>query len=106
MGGLRERVKDGSRTAISSAASLRPTTSVPAGISNWGAFCALSAHPFLLSGKLLIRPSGHRRALLEAILAAGAVDDNPNTGRSELSVDGLSWNDYAGTLDEIYRGSP
>lgn len=100
MGGLRERVKGWIAYGDLVCCVTPADHVIPAGISNWGAF-ALSAALSLLSGKLLIRPSGHERALLEAILAAGAVDGS--TGRSELSVDGLSWNDYAGTLDEIYR---
>ncbi len=32
---------------------------------------------------------------------AGAVDGC--TKRGELSVDGLMWNDYARTLDDMYR---
>ncbi len=73
---------------------------IAAGISNWGAY-ALTAALSLLSGQLLIRAPGHERAVLDAIVRAGAVDGC--TRRREPSVDGLPWDDYARTLDEIYR---
>jgi hypothetical protein len=73
---------------------------IPAGISNWGAY-ALAAALSLLAGKRLIRAPRHERAVLAAMVAAGAVDGC--TKRRELSVDGLAWDDYAGTLEAIYR---
>jgi hypothetical protein len=73
---------------------------IPAGISNWGAY-ALAAALSLLAGKLLIRAPRHERSVLEAMVAAGAVDGC--TKQCTLSVDGLAWDDYASTLDAIYR---
>ena len=73
---------------------------IAAGISNWGAY-ALSAALSLLSGQLLIHSPSHERAVLDAIVRAGGVDGC--TKRCELSVDGLAWDDYACTLEDIYR---
>ena len=73
---------------------------IAAGISNWGAY-ALTAALSLLSGQRLIHPPNHERLVLEAMVNAGAVDGC--TKRGELSVDGLMWNDYARTLDDMYR---
>jgi len=73
---------------------------IPAGISNWGAY-ALAAAMSVLAGKLLIRSPEHERAVLQAMVEAGAVDGC--TRRCELSVDGLPWDDYARTLQDIYR---
>ena len=73
---------------------------IAAGISNWGAY-ALTAALSLLSGQQLIHPPNHERLVLEAMVNAGAVDGC--TKQRELSVDGLMWNDYARTLDDMYR---
>ena len=73
---------------------------IPAGISNWGA-SALVAALSLLSGRLLLRRPEHERAVLQALLAAGAVDGC--TRQPTLSVDGLDWDDYATTIAEIYQ---
>ena len=61
----------------------------------------LAAALSLLSGRLLIRSPDKERAVLEAIVQSGAVDGC--TRRCELSVDGLAWTEYAGTLEDIYR---
>lgn len=71
---------------------------IPAGISNWGAY-ALVAALSLLTGHLLSRPPEHERRVLEALLAAGAVDGC--TRKQELSVDGIPWEDYVSTLIDI-----
>lgn len=73
---------------------------VPAGISNWGGY-ALAAALSLLSGKPLLRSPAHERRVVEAIVAAGAVDGC--TRQRALSVDGLPWDDYASTLEDIFR---
>ncbi|GHU32132.1 hypothetical protein AGMMS50256_21730 [Betaproteobacteria bacterium] len=73
---------------------------IPAGISNWGAY-ALAAALSLLAGRLLIRTPQHERSVLAAMVAAGAVDGC--TKQCALSVDGIAWDDYASTLDAIYR---
>jgi hypothetical protein len=73
---------------------------IPAGVSNWGAY-ALAAVLSLLTGRLLIRAPVHERQVLAAMVAAGAVDGC--TQRCALSVDGLAWDDYASVLEAIYR---
>ena len=73
---------------------------IAAGISNWGAY-ALTAALSLLSGQLLIRSPDHERTVLDAMVRAGAVDGC--TRCCALSVDGLAWDDYVRTLEDIYR---
>ena len=75
---------------------------IPAGISNWGAF-ALVAALSLLSETRLIESPQQEWAVLQALVAAGAVDGC--TRKNELSVDGLAWPEYArtiaGMIDEL-----
>ena len=71
---------------------------IPAGISNWGAY-ALVAALSLLAGRRLSRPPEHERSVLQALLDAGAVDGC--TRKQELSVDGILWESYVGTLTAI-----
>lgn len=74
---------------------------IPAGISNWGAY-ALAASLAVLSGKpILIRPEDEL-AVLEAQVAAGAVDGC--TRKNEVSVDGVPIADYLKTVAAIYDG--
>ncbi len=73
---------------------------VPAGISNWGAY-ALAAALSLLAGRLLISAPQQERQVLAAMVSAGAVDGC--TKQRVLSVDGIAWDDYADTLEAIYR---
>lgn len=73
---------------------------VPAGISNWGGY-ALAGALSLLSGKPLLRSPAHEHRVVEAMVAAGAVDGC--TRQRTLSVDGLPWDDYASTLQDIFR---
>ncbi len=72
-----------------------------AGTSNWGAY-ALALAVARLRGLSLsqpwLTPAGQQR-LLEAIVAAGAVDGR--TRRAEPTVDGLSAEDYLQTLAEM-----
>jgi len=72
---------------------------IPSGISNWGAY-ALVAALSLLAGRLLLRSPEQERTVLEALLAAGAVDGC--TRLPALSVDGVAWDEYAATLSGIY----
>ena len=72
---------------------------LPAGISNWGAL-ALVAALSIVSGRLLLRPPEHERAVLEALFNAGAVDGC--TRRHEISVDGIAWPEYAATIGDLY----
>lgn len=73
---------------------------IAAGISNWGGY-ALAAALSLLHGRLLIRTPEQERALLAAMVEAGAVDGC--TRERALSVDGLGWEAYARTLDDMYK---
>lgn len=100
LGGLREalsaRINQGRTIFCATAAD----HVVPAGISNWGAY-ALAAALSLLAGQRLIRTPAHERAVLAAMVAAGAVDGC--TRQRALSVDGLAWDEYAPTLEAVYR---
>lgn len=71
---------------------------IPSGISNWGAY-ALAAVLSLLSGRMLIESPAQERAVLDALLEAGAVDGF--SGRCEARVDGVHWDEYARTLADI-----
>jgi len=99
MGGLRadhhQRVMYGEKIFCAT----RADFVIPAGISNWGGH-ALAAALGVLAGRRLMRPPEHERRVLEALQAAGAVDGC--TGKSELSVDGVAWEDYAETLRALY----
>jgi hypothetical protein len=92
---LKDRVNHGELIFCATAADYV----IPAGISNWGAY-ALVAALSLLSGRLLLRPPADERRVLEALLVAGAVDGC--TKKPALSVDGIPWEAYAGTLAEIH----
>jgi hypothetical protein len=92
---LKQQVKHGDLIFCSTAAD----HVIPAGISNWGAN-ALVATLSLLAGRLLLRPPAHDYAVLQALLAAGAVDGCTRT--AALSVDGLAWDSYATTLAGLY----
>ena len=100
MGGLREglmhRISQGELIFCATPAD----HVIPAGISNWGAY-ALAGALSLLAGKLLLRPPAHERAVLEALVSAGAVDGC--TRQQTLSVDGLAWNEYTEVINDIYR---
>ncbi|NLJ45090.1 MAG: DUF4392 domain-containing protein [Treponema sp.] len=99
MGSLRDALKDevpqGSLIFCASPAD----HTLACGISNWGGY-ALAAALSLLSGALLLRTPEQERDLLSAVVEAGAVDGC--TRQRTLSVDGLSWEEYARTLQEIY----
>jgi hypothetical protein len=73
---------------------------IPAGVSNWGAY-ALGAALSLSAGTLLIEAPDRELAVLEALVGVGAVDGV--TKKNEVSVDGLSWDDYARPLAAIYE---
>ena len=73
---------------------------IPAGISNWGAH-ALAAALSLLAGRCLLHPPARELAVLEAMVAAGAVDGC--TRRNEVSVDGLPWPEYARVIADIHE---
>lgn len=99
MGGLRETLKaEVSRGDLIFCASPADHT-LACGISNWGGY-ALAAALSLLSGVLLLRTPDQERALLAALVEAGAVDGC--TREKGLSVDGLTWEKYAETLHGMY----
>ena len=100
LGGLRERLRGQINRGELIFSATPADHVIPAGISNWGAY-ALSAALAVLSGRPLLQPAAHERAVLEAMIGAGAVDGC--TRQRELSVDGLAWGDYAGTLEDIHR---
>ena len=100
LGGLREQLKGGIDHGELIFCATAADYVVPAGISNWGAY-ALVAALSVISGKQLLRPPEHERTILQAMIAAGAVDGC--TRQQALSVDGLVWDDYASTLEDIYR---
>ena len=72
---------------------------IAAGISNWGAH-ALVAVLSLHNRRPLLRPPTHERRVLEALLAAGAVDGS--TRKAELSVDGVGWDAYSQILTAMH----
>ncbi len=99
MGRLRDTLKGGvSRGDLIFCASPADHT-LACGISNWGGY-ALAAALSILSGALLLRTPEQERDLLAAMVEAGAVDGC--TRERALSVDGLSWEEYAVTLRGIY----
>jgi hypothetical protein len=99
MGSLREslqgRVKHGPLIFCAT----RADFALAVGISNWGAY-ALAAAVSLLAGRLLLAPLEKEREVMEALLAAGAVDGC--TKSPSLSVDGLPWECYFPVLTAMY----
>jgi hypothetical protein len=100
MGSLREslqgRVKHGPLIFCAT----RADFALAVGISNWGAY-ALAAAVSLLAGRLLLAPLEKEREVMEALLAAGAVDGC--TKSPSLSVDGLPWESYFPVLKAMYE---
>lgn len=99
-GGLRETMQEKVSLGELIFCSTAADYVIPAGISNWGA-SALVATLSLLAGRRLLRPPEHELAVLQALLAAGAVDGC--TATATLSVDALPWESYARTLAQIYE---
>lgn len=73
---------------------------IPAGISNWGGH-ALVAALSILAGRPLCRSLAHERRVLEALLAAGAVDGSLR--KRQLSVDGIGWDAYSQLLIALHE---
>jgi len=74
-----------------------------AGTSNWGAYALALAVANLRGQKLTsswLQPAGQEQ-LIEVLVAAGAVDGR--TRLSEPTVDGLTIDDYLGTLSDMWR---
>ena len=99
LGGLRDALKDKVMHGELIFCATSADHIIPSGISNWGAY-ALVAAISVLSGRCLMRPPEHELAILQSLLAAGAVDGC--TKKCELSVDGVGWDDYSKTLAAIY----
>lgn len=102
LGGLRSLLKERVEFGETIFSTATADHVVPAGISNWGGY-AIAAALSVIERRLLIRPPEQERRVLEAMVAAGAVDGC--TRRRELSVDGLAWEDYARTLADIYAAT-
>lgn len=100
MGGLREALKDGVSLGDRIFCASPADHTLACGISNWGGY-ALAAALSLLSGVLLLHTPDQERALLAALVGAGAVDGC--TREKELSVDGLAWEEYAKTLRAVFE---
>jgi hypothetical protein len=75
---------------------------IVAGTSNWGAYALAAGVAFLRRAEEAIRlfDSDREAQLWQAVLQKSVLVDGV-TGRRELSVDGLPWNDYRLTLDAI-----
>lgn len=76
------------------------TVAVPVDVSNWGAYalaCLLSCR----EGRWLGHTPEEEMAMLEAMVAAGAVDGV--TGRNEVSVDGLGIDEHVAVVEELRK---
>jgi hypothetical protein len=76
------------------------TVAVPVDVSNWGAYalaCLLSCR----EGRWLGHTPEEEGAMLEAMVAAGAVDGV--TGRNEVSVDGLGIEEHVAVVEELRK---
>ena len=72
------------------------------GVSNWGAY-ALGAGVSLLRGKPLdpsLVDSAREREILEIMVEEGELVDGV-LGKPSVTVDGLTWEQYAGVLTRI-----
>jgi len=72
------------------------------GVSNWGAY-ALAAGVGLLRGKTLdanLFDSAREREILEVMVEEGELVDGV-LGKPSVTVDGLTWEQYAGVLTRI-----
>jgi hypothetical protein len=77
---------------------------IVAGVSNWGAY-ALAAGVAVLRGKRLppdLFDPERERAVLEVMVKAGPLVDGV-TGKVSVSVDGLSWDEYAKPFQELAK---
>ncbi|MGH7278591.1 MAG: DUF4392 domain-containing protein [Candidatus Rokuibacteriota bacterium] len=75
---------------------------VVAGTSNWGAY-GIAAHLGALAGRDLLHNAALERRMVEACVAAGAVDGI--TRRREPTVDGLSLDVHAGIVELLRQAS-
>ncbi len=86
------------------ACSVRTDYLIVAGVSNWGAY-ALATGVALLRGKPLpdeLFDVERERELLRVMVEQGPLVDGV-TGKQTVTVDGLSFNEYAGVLRELGR---
>ena len=73
---------------------------IPAGVSNWAAY-GLAGVLSVLSGLHTLPPTDSERKVLEAMVAAGAVDGC--TKHAEATVDGLSQEAYMHAINSIHK---
>jgi len=95
MGRLRARLAREGRLMARIASVVSVDHLVVAGVSNWGAY-GIVAHLARLTGQSLLHTPGEERALIEACVAAGAVDGI--TRRRERTVDGMDADTHAAVV--------
>jgi len=95
MGRVRARLAREGRLMARIASVVSVDHLVVAGVSNWGAY-GIVAHLARLTGQSLLHTPGEERALIEACVAAGAVDGI--TRRRERTVDGMDADTHAAVV--------
>lgn len=100
MGNLRARLARGGGVLARIASTVRVDHLVVAGVSNWGAYGIVAALSGLAGRPLLHSPADEGR-LVEACVAAGAVDGI--TRRAEPTVDGLPVATHAALVELLGR---
>ena len=95
MGRVRARLAREGRLMARIASVVSVDHLVVAGVSNWGAY-GIVAHLARLTGQSLLHTPGEERALIEACVAAGAVDGI--TRRRERTVDGMGADTHAAVV--------
>jgi hypothetical protein len=96
MGNVRARIARAGARARSIASVVKVTHLVVAGTSNWGAY-GVVAELSRLCGRALLHSADEERKMVEACVAAGAVDGL--TRRREATVDGLPLHAHVGMLE-------
>jgi hypothetical protein len=95
MGNVRARLARGDRLLARIASVVRVDHLVVAGVSNWGAY-GITAQLARLTGQPLVHTPDDERRLIDACVAAGAVDGI--TRRREPTVDGLDADTHASVV--------
>ncbi len=95
MGRVRARLAREGRLMARIASVVSVDHLVVAGVSNWGAY-GIVAHLARLAGQSLLHTPSEERALIEACVAAGAVDGI--TRRRERTVDGMNADTHAAVV--------
>ncbi len=98
LGGLHEKISSAIPKGNLIASATKADYVIPAGISNWAGY-AVAATLSLLAGKPLLPPFDTERAVVAAMVKAGAVDGC--TKIQEMSVDGIDFNLYLQVIDRI-----